>query len=170
MKQIFRILLFIAAVLTATQSAQAVRYRGFIEGAPGVIMYEGANLRFDIQTSHGFQFSDKFYLGLAAEVNFQERGPNYGILLHTRWDFNTNKLHPYMDMKFGGIKAGNDSGNDCEFTLGFGLRQKLGTWTGINYGLSVGCAPLTTYESGYSYEYYEFIPQPMLKLSIGLDF
>ena len=149
-------------------------YRGFLEVNGGYNWWQD-NVGYSLgaMTSHGYQFSPFFYMGVGAGVDMYSMSvPNIPVFAHLRTTFFNRKVTPWIDIK-GGYSFGNLEG--LYFDPSVGLRFSIGKRSGLNIG--VGYTMQQTYNTQYAAKHsdeasvYDKLGSLALpKIKIGFDF
>lgn len=150
-------------------------YRGFVDlgYSFGVGDYNVDRLEFS--TSHGYQFSPNFYLGVGAGLNYFHDGEVASVPLfaNPRVDFSTGQISPFIDLKVGYTVS--------EYVEGFylapsvGVRFDIQNNKGINLSLGYTMQKAEAYYDYYDYNgyyssYYGNVNIGAITLKLGLDF
>ena len=141
-----RYALILAVLLFTLLPASAVRYRGFVDAAPGrwvIGCIPGLKSREEypiyLNTTHGIQFNNLFYAGVGAGMRFKQFNSYPQAFADFRFDFNSYRNnHPYMDFKLGLLYLYSDDHDEPPFaSIGGGYRIKLNNHIGMNIGLGL---------------------------------
>lgn len=145
-------LLLLAALVPAMLGAKAQNvarncYRGFVDLGYSV-GYATYNLnRFEVNTSHGYQFTPHIFLGAGLGFHFmqsyetpdmkipfdvREKKIDIPVFANLRWNFMKRSVTPFMDFK-GGTYVTNNGG--LYLALAAGCRISVGEKQAVNFSV-----------------------------------
>ncbi len=128
------------------QSNLTAGYHGFFEVNGGYDFINDANVVFGAMTSHGYQLSPYFYMGVGAEFDFYAiEAASIPVFAHLRTTIINRKVSPYIDLR-GGYSFGFCNGLYIDPSVGirFGFGKHH---AGFNIG--VGYTIQRTHIQGY---------------------
>ncbi len=151
MKQIRSI--FTAIVMTATTLSASAQnpvslsdddgqysintgYKGFIDIGYGIGVGDLGEDRFEVLTSHGYQFNPYLYIGIGFGISYYHKAelwnlPVFGNIRGTL-PVRNSRVTPFVDLKIG-YSAIDVEGFYCSPSVG--LRIATGARTGLNIGI-----------------------------------
>lgn len=111
-------------------------YHGFFEVNGGYDFINDANVVFGAMTSHGYQLSPYFYMGVGAEFDFYAiEAASIPVFAHLRTTIINRKVSPYIDLR-GGYSFGFCNGLYIDPSVGirFGFgKHHAGFNIGVGY-------------------------------------
>lgn len=183
-----RYVLFLSTLLFTLLPASAIRYRGFVDAAPGTWVFGDKNFSSDkeyfitgetlpvyFNTTHGIQFSNLFYAGVGGGVRYKMKNISPQAYTDFRFDFNSYRNnHPYMDCRLGMLMFEEpvDGVDALPFaSIGFGYRIKLNNVIGFNIGLGLINDLAYGYYNGAPSYYNDFSSLGVaMSINLGIDF
>ena len=143
---ILLVTLLVTVISINAQNTSKNCYRGYIDAGYsfGVGDYEFG--RFEINTSHGYQFNPYFFLGAGTGLHFmssyetivdiRESKVDVPIFANIRCNFSQKKVSPFVDAK-GGLFVTNSGGLYANASVGcrFSLNEKQAVSIAIGYAL-----------------------------------
>ena len=121
-------------------------YKGFVETGYIFDLSDCNANRFELSTTHGYQFNNYLFVGGGTGINFYTDADLYSVPLFAsfRANFMNKKVTPFADIKTG-YTVGDVEG--AFVTVGFGVRFALAKKMALNLKLEYA------YQE-YDYEYY----------------
>lgn len=121
-------------------------YKGFVETGYIFDLSDCNANRFELSTTHGYQFNNYLFVGGGAGINFYTDADLYSVPLFAsfRANFMNKKITPFADIK-SGYTVGDVEG--AFVTVGLGVRFALAKKMALNLKLEYA------YQE-YDYEYY----------------
>lgn len=171
MKKTLLVLLLVVVSMTSVNAQGG--YRGFFEVSPNI---GGTGFGLDVTTTHGWQFNDKYYLGIGAGVvnlfkpyswdsyNVDERedGLKYEekdqteslpLFIKFRYDkLGVNQWTPFFEAKLGYCVV-CDYGSPLYAGINVGARCAITERIGLNFGVGLSVTPRNKWQE---YRYYSF--------------
>lgn len=126
-------------------------YKGFVDAGYLFDVSDNDANKFEIATSHGYQFNNYFFVGggLAVDYYTDLELTSVPVFANFRANFINNKVTPFGDVKLG-YTAGDIEG--VYFSLAVGARVALAKKMALNFRLELA-AQGWDYEEYYSYSY-----------------
>ncbi len=168
-KYIFTLLL--VSIFSLTLSAQELKrgYRGFLDWNTDFFnAYDHVECLLGVSTSHGYQFSDHFFLGAGLTVQFatHEAWPRYPFFIQGRTDWTIKGIPVYGDLKMGATLFSNSmyGGDDKLFiTTTIGYRWDWGRRVKANFGAGVSFHGVDDHPGHMTWH-------PMPAIRLGIEF
>jgi len=111
-------------------------YRGFVDLGYTIGIGDYGEGRFEMQTSHGYQFLPYFYMGVGAGMSYfhESKAVAVPVFADLRADFFNNSITPFVDFKVG-YSVADVTGFYMSPSLGcrFGLKQNLALNFSVGY-------------------------------------
>ena len=151
-------------------------YKGFADiGYLFDVSDNNAN-KFEISTSHGYQFNNYFFVGGGVAMDYYNDAEVFAVpvFANFRANFINNKVTPFGDVKLG-YSAGDVEG--VYLSMAVGVRLALTQKTAINFRLEYAAQGYDyTYRDFYygssnSYRYYDdYMTLSNIGLKVGFEF
>ena len=171
------LMLIVCCSINAQDAYRMKHYKGFLDVGLSGLFIDGSNqATISLQTSHGYQFNPYVFLGAGIGLGVNcgsdiETTTVVPIFAQTRFNFNADRISPYLDIK-GGYNVGDSDGGVFSPTIG--VSMPVSRNCAIDFGLSY-ILNTHKYEYGYSsyYGYYydtERICSHSIALGFGFEF
>lgn len=131
-------------------------YKGFIDAGYTFDLddyYNKYNMnRFEISTSHGYQFNNYFFIGGGVAFDYYTDAESYAIpvFANFRANFINKKVTPFGDFKLG-YTAGDIEG--VYMSMAVGVRITMAKKSAINFRLEYTCQGIENGYHNYGYSY-----------------
>lgn len=168
----YTLTLLLASIFSLALSAQEIKrgYRGFLDWQTDFFYehHKEVECLLGVSTSHGYQFSNHFFLGAGLTVQFatHEFWPRYPFFVHARTDWTIKGIPVYGDLKIGSTLFPNKIyGSDDKFfiTPTVGYRWNWGRRVKANFGAGVSLHGVDDYPGHYTFH-------PMPAIRVGIEF
>ena len=132
----------LAAIMAITLNCNAQSssgcYRGFIDAGYSIGVGDYEFGRFEVNTSHGYQFNPYFFLGAGAGLHFmssyETKDMDIPVFANIRCNFSKKKVSPFVDVK-GGTYVTNNGGLYVNASAGcrFAINEKQAVSLAVGY-------------------------------------
>ena len=132
-------------------------YKGFVETGYIFDLSDCNANRFELSTTHGYQFNNYLFVGGGAGINFYTDADLYSVPLFAsfRANFMNKKITPFADIK-SGYTVGDVEG--AFVTVGLGVRFALAKKMALNLKLE------------YAYQEYDYESINGIGIKLGFEF
>ena len=148
-KLFFAIAVMFLTSMTHAQNVATNTYRGFVDAGYSIGIGDYPFGRFEVNTSHGYQFNPYFFLGAGLGFHFMSSYETDGmeialderdskvdipIFANVRCNFSKKKVVPYIDLK-GGTFVTNNGGMYANASVGcrISLNEKRAVNIAVGY-------------------------------------
>lgn len=149
-------------------------YKGFVDAGFTFDVSDYDANKFELSTSHGYQFNNHFFVGGGLALNYYTDLDLFSVPIFTnfRANFMNQKITPYGDIKMG-YSAGDIEGFYAAFAFGvrFSLVKKTALNLSIGYTLQQDDYSYYSYSSSSYYYYYDdYTNLSGISLKVGFEF
>lgn len=145
----FIVAMMLFALVANAQNVTENSYRGFVDAGYSIGIGDYEFGRFEVNTSHGYQFNPYFFLGAGMGFHFMSSYETDGmeialdkrdskvdipIFANVRCNFSKKKVAPFVDLK-GGAFVTNNGGLYANASVGcrFSLNEKQAVSIAVGY-------------------------------------